>query len=335
MTARLEGYAAAVLGMAPDTRAVERAAGAAAVEHLIVNHPRLSAAMTDTAVPAAARRALLDDLLQGRVDDEVRRVVRFAAGSVAGPAVPAALAWIAHYAHHVADGQDVVPGPLGHLASRDRVGGFATALCEESVPEQLDEIEDELFRFARTVETAPALRGALTDRDLPAKVRRGVVEDLVVGKVQPATARMVDYAVAAGRPRDLVGTLHWLVEHVADVRGWRVALVASAREMGSQEREQLVASLDRLTGRPVELQVVVEPSLLAGVRVRIGDLQVDATARGRLDLLEDHIAAAGWADRGFGGGRTRLSDAGEAAQGAGRADGSVSGRGAQEPEGES
>jgi len=343
MTARLEGYAAAILGMAPDADSAVRASELAAVERLVSSEPALLSALTDTAVPAPSRRAVLDDLLQGRVRTEVRRLAGFAAAAVNAPEVPAALGWLSHRAHQVAEGHEIPMLMLGHLASRQRVGGFATALCDELSPDRLDEVEDDLFRFARTVETAPALRGVLTDRDLPAGVRQGVVGELLAGKVQPASARLVDYVVVAGRPRDVVGTLFWLVDRVAEARGWKVALVSAARDVDPQERERLTSSLGRLTGWPVELQVLVDPDLLAGVRVRIGDLQVDATARGRLDLLKEHMTAAGWEDQGFasvppggmGGSDHRRAGGADSGQGAGSTGGHARGQGVSEAEGTS
>jgi hypothetical protein len=44
----------------------------------------------------------------------------------------------------------------------------------------------------------------------------------------------------------------------------------------------------------------VDPRLLAGVDVEIGDLRLDATARGRLERLREHMVAGGWQDLGFG-----------------------------------
>jgi F-type H+-transporting ATPase subunit delta len=192
------------------------------------------------------------------------------------------------------------------MEARARVGGFATAVFEELAVERLEELEDQLFRFARTVETTPALRGALGDRDLPAEVRQGVVDDILADKVDPATLRLVRFVVIGGRPRDVVGTLYWLIDRTAEARGWRVAQVEAAFEVDDDGRRELSDSLSRLTGWPVDLQVTIEPELLAGVRVRIGDLQVDASARSRLDHLREHVVAGGWEamgiqDRGRGG----------------------------------
>lgn len=301
MKPRLEGFAQAVLGAAEAADSARLAEELSAVDHLLTSNTTLRAAITDTAVAPAARRAVLEDLLADRVSDPVRRVVGFAASAVPAQDVPAAVSWLAHRAHRMAEGHQIQVAQLGHLDARERVGGFAAALFEDLSTNQLEEMEDELFRFARVVETTPALRAALVDREIPEPVRQEVVDDLLAGKVQPATLRLVNYAVAAGRPRDLVGTLFWLVDRTAEARGWRVALVVAAREVADEQRDQLSRSLSRLAGWPVQLQVTVDPALLAGVRVRIGDLQVDATARSRLEQLREHMLPGSWGESRYGG----------------------------------
>jgi F-type H+-transporting ATPase subunit delta len=291
----LEGYAAAVLEEAAEEPGMARLAEElAAVDELVASSDQLGAALTDTAVPPAARRAVLSDLLQDRVSAPARRLASFTAGAVAAPEVPAALGWLVHHARVAAERGLQLAAPQGYLEGRRRVGGYAQAVFEQLEAATLEEVEDELFRFARTAETTPVLRSLLTDRDQAVAVRKGVVDDLLAGKVQPATLRLVDFVVTGGRARDALGTLFWLVDQTAAARGWRVARVRAAADLDQIEREHLGASLRRLTGGPVELQVTLEPELLAGVVVRIGDLQVDASCRGRLDELAEHMAAGTW-----------------------------------------
>jgi F-type H+-transporting ATPase subunit delta len=97
-----------------------------------------------------------------------------------------------------------------------------------------------------------------------------------------------------------VGTLDWLVEQTAAARGWRVARVRSAAEVEAGQQTRLAESLAQVAGAPVELQITVDPQLLGGVVVQIGDLLVDATARGRLNRLREHLLPGGWENRGFG-----------------------------------
>ena len=169
---------------------------------------------------------------------------------------------------------------------------------------ELESMEDSLFRFARIVAATPALRSALTDRDLDVAARRDLVTDLLEGKVPPPALSLARYAVTGGRARDIVGTLDYLVELAAQARGWRIARVRAAAPIDDAQRAELTDSLGVLAGAPVELQVELDESLLSGARIRIGDLQVDATARGRIDTLREHLGPTGWEPAGFGRGQS-------------------------------
>jgi F-type H+-transporting ATPase subunit delta len=311
----LTGYAAAVLGAVPAADRAGVAGELRAVDTFVADNAELYTALTDTAVPPAARRAVLDELLRGRVSEPVRRVAVYAAGAVTAPEVPVALNWLSTRAALLADGIDRPDPVLGLSASRTRVAGFAAAVYEDVSTDDLENIEDELFRFARMVEANPPLRQALGDRDLPVAARQGVVDDLLADRVRPATLALVHYAIAGGRARDIVGTLDFLVEETARARGWRVARVRAGQPVDAAERERLSQSLSRLAGSPVELQVTVDPDLLSGVLVRVGDLQVDATARGRLDALREHLHNATWDTPTYGTDTSDRTDTDE--QGAG------------------
>jgi F-type H+-transporting ATPase subunit delta len=296
----LQGYAAAALeGPANDAAAL--AGELEAVDRALFDNQVLRSALTDNVVAGPARRAVLEEVLDGKVSARARRAAGFAAGAVSAPDVPAAISWLAHRARLAADEGELPPeAALGHREARDRVGGFASFVLEDVPVDRLDEIEDELFRFARIVESTPALKAALTDRDLVPEVRRGVVDQLLNGKAQPETIRLADYVVVGGRARDVVGTLDWLVVQTAKARGWRVARVRAAAEVAPPERQRLADSLSRIAGSAVELQVTVDPALLAGVVVEVGDLQVDASALGRLNDLREHLSVAGWDRPGTG-----------------------------------
>ncbi len=75
------------------------------------------------------------------------------------------------------------------MTAKDRIEGYATALFEVARAEgSLDEVEDELFRFARTLEGSDDLRNVLIDEAIPAGRREAIVEELLGGKASPVTA---------------------------------------------------------------------------------------------------------------------------------------------------
>ena len=300
MNPTLQGYAAAVLEAADASALRTIADDLAAIERQALSNAPLRAALTDTSVPGTARRAVVLDLLEGRVSGQARRLAAFACFAVRAPEVPAALGWLATRAWHAAEGRTEEEPPLSLTGARERVGGYATALHEDMSTAQLESLEDDLFRFSRTVATAAGLRGALTDRDLDSAARQGLVTALLEGKVPVTTQALVRYSVAGGRARDFVGTLNFLVERTAAARGWRIAEVRAAAPIDEGQRTALQDSLAAVAGQPVELQVVIDEALLSGALIRIGDLQVDATARGRIDALREHLVPSGWQETTFG-----------------------------------
>jgi ATP synthase F1 delta subunit len=239
------------------------------------------------------------DLLSKKVSEPARRLAAFACAAVRAPEVPAALGWVATRARHAAEGVEFNEETLSLLQSRRRVGGYATAIHEDLATAELEDLEDSLFRFARIVQSTPDLRAALVDRDLASSARQGLVTQLLEGKVHPSALLLIRYVVVGGRARDVVGTLDWLVEQTAKARGWRIARVRSAAPIDEAQRGELSDSLTGLAGAPVELQVVIDEALLSGAVIQIGDLQVDASARGRIDALREHLMPGGWEDSGF------------------------------------
>ena len=309
MNPTLQGYAAAVLEAAGSDAMGALAADLEAIDELVLSNGMLRAALGDTAVPGTARRAVMLDLLEGKVRPEARRVAAFACMVVPAQDVTAALSWLSTRARHEAERREVLSEPPLSLAqARQRVAGYATAVHEDMSTSQLESLEDDLFRFARIVSSTPELRAALTDRDLDVAARQGLVTQLLEGKVPGTTVSLVRYAVTGGRARDIVGTLEFLVEQTAQARGWRIAHVRAAQPIDDAQRAALTDSLASLAGTQVELQVEIDDSLLSGARIRIGDLQVDATARGRIDALREHITPAGWEPSRIGGTDTSRAD---------------------------
>lgn len=299
MNPAVEGYTAALVDGVDEGDRDALAADLAAIDRLLQSNGILRTAMTDVGMPGPARRAVLEELLEGKVHPAARRLAGYVTGTVHAPEVPATIHWVATRVHLIADEGMQPEALLAHRPARQRVGGYAAAVFEDLSPDELEEVEDELFRLARTVASTPALRSALANADLPVVVRCEVVDDLLSGKVHEATLRLVRYAIRGGRARDIVGTLDWLVEQTAVARGWRVARVRAGQEIDGDERQRLAETLSRLTGSPVELQVTVDPGLLAGVDVQIGDLWLDATARGRLERFRDYVVTGAWREQGL------------------------------------
>jgi F-type H+-transporting ATPase subunit delta len=289
----LQGYLAAVEESLAEPGPLSEAGGQLrALADVVEGNGALLSVVNDGSIPVAQRRAVLAQLLDGKALAQVGRIVHQAVTVVPAGEVVASFRWLAGRLERLAAGEPSAEEILGRLGSRNRVAGYAAAVFEGHTVGELEEIEDQLFRFARTVESDRPLRLALGDRDLPVDVRQQVIAQLLGTKVLADTNRLAAYAVRGGRARDIVTTLDVLVEETAKARGWRVARVQAASAVDESQSQALSEALALLTGNPVDLQVTVDPALLGGVVVQVGDVLVDSSTRHRLDELKEHLLSS-------------------------------------------
>jgi F-type H+-transporting ATPase subunit delta len=156
---------------------------------------------------------------------------------------------------------------------------------------QLDELEDELFRFSRVVNANTELRSALASRYLPAERKRDVVRALVDGKVSPSALTLMIQAVAHPRGRSVEGCLGAYASLAAAQRQRLLAEVRVAVPLTDDERGRLAAALAAGYGHDVHLNVVVDPQVIGGVSVRIGDELINGSVAGRLAELRRRLAS--------------------------------------------
>jgi F-type H+-transporting ATPase subunit delta len=170
------------------------------------------------------------------------------------------------------------------------IEGYARALFEVARAEEtLDEVEDELFRFARSYESSDALRNALTDEHVPAEKRQAIVEDLLGGKATATTVQLVSMVVGSGRSRDLPAIVDSLVQRASSAKQLDVAEVRTAVPLTEDQRIRLRAALENSTGKSLNLKVIVDPAVLGGVVATIGDTVIDDTVRTRIDQLQSRL----------------------------------------------
>lgn len=291
----VRGYTVAVAESARESGAIDRLHDELGVFHSsLITSDALRLAVTDPALATLERRAIVADLLADRALKETSDLVGFVVRVVRAGDVPITVSEVeALIGSARGAGGAVIDefAPAGRSAARERIRGYAERVFQELKDgHDLDEVEDELFRFARVLEDNPTLRRVLEDTNLPREARVGVLSDLLGSRVQPATLQICSYVLRAGRLRNLIGTYDWLVELVAEERGRRLAEVRSAVALSDEEQQRLAVALSRLVGRDVEVRVVIDASVIGGVLIATGDLFIDGTVRLRFERLRDVFA---------------------------------------------
>ncbi|SCK11206.1 F-type H+-transporting ATPase subunit delta [Streptomyces sp. WMMB 714] len=154
----------------------------------------------------------------------------------------------------------------------------------------LEETEDELFRFSRTVSSSPELRAALANPSASAEAKARLLHTLLDGKARPATERLVTRLVSQPRGRSLEGGLEALSKLAAERRDRSVAVVTSAVPLSDRQKERLGSALASLYGRRMHLNLDVDPAVLGGITVRVGDEVINGSIADRLGEAERRMA---------------------------------------------
>ncbi|MFH9471947.1 F0F1 ATP synthase subunit delta [Streptomyces clavifer] len=154
----------------------------------------------------------------------------------------------------------------------------------------LDDVEDELFRFGRIVGSAKELRSALTERAATPAAKGELLRSLLGGKAQPVTERLIVRLVTQPRGRSLESGLESLSKLAAERRDRTVAVVTSAVPLSDRQKQRLGAALAKIYGRQMHLNLDVDPAVLGGISVRVGDEVINGTIADRLDEATRRMA---------------------------------------------
>jgi F-type H+-transporting ATPase subunit delta len=231
-----------------------------AVAQAVRAEPGLRRFATDASVPDEAKKALVADVFD-KLD---------------GTAVAVVIAAVQRRWTHAGDLADGL----------QRLSEIATVL---SAGKDGDRLSDELFAMLRTVQDNPALRDALAEPARSTSDKAALVGTLLDGRAMPATVTLVKRALE-GTYGTVSAALSVYRRLAAEVHGEGVATVQVARPLTSDELERLTGALSRQYGRPVHVNVVVDPTVLGGIRVLIGDDVIDGTIASRLDDARRRLA---------------------------------------------
>ncbi len=155
----------------------------------------------------------------------------------------------------------------------------------------LERVQEELHDFAMTVDSDAALADTLRNRTYPLEARRELVSRLISNRAHPVAERLLVRAAAA-RVRTLPLTVRSYLGMAAALAGEQIARVTVARPLDEARTERLRRALEAQVGGPVTLQIEVDPEVLGGMNIVMGDHIIESTTAGRLDdarrLLTTH-----------------------------------------------
>ncbi|WP_299952120.1 F0F1 ATP synthase subunit delta [uncultured Modestobacter sp.] len=228
-----------------------------AVAHLLDGQPSLRRALSDASVRPEDRAGLARRLLSAQVSAGTLEVVETVA-------------------------QQRWSRPLDLVEATETLATEA-ALDAADARGELEGVEDELFRFGRIVAGDADLARILGNRSAPREGKTALLDRLLSGKVSPVTERLVRNSLTSSHVHNAENEVERLSTMAARRRGRSVASVISAVPLSAAQEERLVGVLERIYGRTMGLQVQVDPDVLGGLVVRVGDEVIDGSIAHRLE----------------------------------------------------
>jgi F-type H+-transporting ATPase subunit delta len=222
--------------------------------------PSLRRVVTDASVEGPAKVQLVRGLFEGKVDAITLDLLTTAVG----------LRWTAT--------RDL---PL----VLENLGVVATVRSAEDA----GRVADELFAFDQLLVENPDLRSTLSDPARSVEDKRRLIRGLLENRTLASSARLIEQSLT-GTHRTASVAIQEYQKIAAAVHGESVAVVRAARELPDSELERLRTALTAQYGRDLHLNVVVEPDLIGGLRIEIGDDVIDGTVASRLHDARRRLA---------------------------------------------
>jgi F-type H+-transporting ATPase subunit delta len=234
-----------------------------AVVRLLDSEHGLRRALADPTKPGDEKAAVATRLLHGKISQPSEDLVADAAA--------------AHWA---------TPGDLSDAIEQLAIEALTLAAQFGGT---LDDLEDDLFRFGRVVSGQPGLRSALIGPTGP-DAKASLLANLLSAKVSGPSLSLITELLTHPRGRSPQAVLDLAASIAARRREQLIAVVRVATELSARQRQRLGEVLRQTYGQGIHLNVVLDPSVIGGVSVQIGDELIDGTAASRLAEVRRRLA---------------------------------------------
>ncbi len=230
---------------------------------MLRSEPVLARHLADPSADSAAKVHLVERLLSGKVSDDALDILKTAVSQ----------RW---------SSTSDLPRGVQHIAR-------LALLVRAEADGQIEDVEDQLFRFSRILDSEPRLITLLSEYTAPLDGRISLLNDVLARRASKNTADLLRQTVEllhGERADEAIGELANLA---VSRRGEVVAHVSAASELSDAQGDRLTQLLTRIYGHPVSLQLDIDPALLGGLTIAVGDEVIDGSLASKLASAETHL----------------------------------------------
>jgi F-type H+-transporting ATPase subunit delta len=171
---------------------------------------------------------------------------------------------------------------------------YAEALLLAVSPRgEIDRAEADLKGAADLLAATPTLQRIFDHPEIGLEKKYTILERVFAGQVSEITYGFLKLLVRRDRSHLLALVAEEFSQLADRVRNIAHVSVTSAKPLDMQQRERLTQALARLCNMNIEMEMHLDPTVLAGVKVQIGDRMIDGSAAGRLEALRAKLQETG------------------------------------------
>jgi F-type H+-transporting ATPase subunit delta len=167
---------------------------------------------------------------------------------------------------------------------------YAAALFDLAVQDnRMEEYEQEVQVIMNALKDEPDFRAVLQSKQIALKEKIDIIEKVFKDKVSASIVGLMVILVTKGRQDFLMEVFESFVEMVKNKKGILKATVTSAVRLNPDQLEKIKSNLENSTKSQIELDTILDESIIAGLVIRVGDKVVDASVKGKMQLLKKQL----------------------------------------------
>jgi F-type H+-transporting ATPase subunit delta len=170
---------------------------------------------------------------------------------------------------------------------------YARALYEIASEKQaVDTTENELIEITDLIKQSDELNMLLTHPKVSAQEKKEMVNNLFAGKVSETTLNFLNLLLDRGREDELNDIVKNFTELSNEARGYADATVITAKPLTESEVQKVAEQFGQKVNKKLRVSAKVDPSIIGGMIVRIGDRLYDGSIKGKLARFTQQIKQA-------------------------------------------
>jgi len=169
-----------------------------------------------------------------------------------------------------------------NVAKRYAKALFAAAQEKSAI----QQVEEDLRTVVQTIDHHADLKKMLLHPNIDSSVKKNLLKGIFEGKVSEIVYNLIQLLVERRRESILPSLLQQYVSIADEALGQASATVFTPVALSEAEMKEIARTFGEKVGKTVRLEAVIDPSLLGGLKVQIGDRLYDGSIAGKLARLQ-------------------------------------------------